>query len=137
MKPEATHARLEPGKLTQVLTVGGSRGSVEQSVGYYRQRVVELGQPILTWADVMIAQDNAGALRRLQGLLGLRKKYSKAQINQAARKANIHGHHTLRQLRQWLSSPHDQEIFTFLNQHELIRSPQSYDHIAQIGNLFD
>ena len=74
MKQVATHARLEPGKFTQVLAVGGSRGSVEQSVGYYRQRVVELGQPILTWADVMIAQDNAGALRRLQGLLGLRKK---------------------------------------------------------------
>jgi transposase len=137
MKPVTSHARLEPGKFTQVLGVGGSRGSVEQSVGYYRQRVVELGRPILTWTDAMIAQDSEGALRRLQGLLGLRKKYSKAQINEAARKASIHGHHTLRQLRQWLSSPHDQEIFTFLNQHELIRSTQSYDQVAKIGNLFD
>jgi len=137
MKQIATHTRLERGRFSQVLGVGGCRGSVEESVGYYRKRVSELGETILRWADAMIAQDGDRALRRLQGLLGLTSKYGKKQMNQAARKANIHGHHTLKQLRQWLISPHDQEVLAFLEQHELIRDPQSYDSIAATGDLFD
>lgn len=137
MKQIATHARLERGKFSHVLGVGGCRGSIEQSVGYYRKRVVGLGEYILHWADAMIAQDSDRALRRLQGLLSLKNKYSKKQMNQAARKASIHGQYTLKELRQWLISPHNQEVFAFLEQHELIRDPQSYDSIAATGNLFD
>jgi len=137
MKQIATHTRLERGKFSQVLGVGGCRGSIEESVGYYRKRVVGLGENILHWADAMIAQDSDRALRRLQGLLSLKTKYSKEQMNQAARKANIHGQYTLKELRQWLISPHNQEVFAFLEQHELIRDPQSYDSIAATSNLFD
>lgn len=137
MKQIVAHTRLERGKFSQVLGVGGCRGSIEESVGYYRKRVSGLGEYILSWTDAMIAQDSDRALRRLQGLLGLKKKYSNNQINQAARKAHIHGQYTLKQLRQWLISPHDQEVFAFLEQHELIRDPQSYDSIAATSNLFD
>ena len=65
------------------------------------------------------------------------EKYTNKQINEAARKANIHGQHTLKELRLWLSNPHDQEVFAFLEQHELIRSPQAYDGIAATGDLFN
>jgi transposase len=136
MKQIATHTRLQRGKFSQVLGVGGCRGSVEESVGYYRKRVAGLGEHILQWADAMIAQDDR-ALRRLQGLLSLTSKYSKNQMNQAARKASIHGQYTLKELRHWLSNPHDQKIFAFLEQHELIRDTQSYDSIAATSNLFD
>lgn len=133
----ATHTRLEKGKFSQVLGVGGCRGSIAESVGYYRNRVIGMGDHTLRWADTLIAQCGDTALRRLQGLLGLKKKYTKAQINEAARKANIHGQYTLRELRQWLSNPHDQEVFSFLQQHELIRNPQSYDSVAATGDLFN
>ena len=66
-----------------------------------------------------------------------KEKYTKKQINEAARKANIHGQHTLKELRLWLSNPHDQEVFAFLEHHELIRNPQSYDSIAATGDLFN
>ena len=60
-----------------------------------------------------------------------------AQINEAARKANIHGQYTLKELHLWLCNSHDQEIFSFLEQHELIRNPQSYDSIAATSELFN
>ena len=137
MEQIAIHTRLEKGKFSEVLGVGGCRGSVAESVGYYRNRVIGMGDHTLRWADTLIAKCSDTALRRLQGLLGLKKKYTKAQINEAARKANIHGQYTLKELRQWLCNPHDQEVFSFLQQHELIRNPQSYDNIAATGDLFN
>ena len=137
MEQIATHTRLQKGTFSQVLGVGGCRGSVEESVGYYRNRVIGMGDHTLRWADTLIAKCSDTALRRLQGLLGLKKKYTQAQINEAARKANIHGQYTLKELRLWLCNPHDQEIFSFLEQHELIRNPQSYDSIAATGDLFN
>ena len=137
MERIATHTRLEKGMFSKVLGVEGCRGSVEESVRYYRNRVIGMGEHTLRWADTLIAKCSDTALRRLQGLLGLKKKYTKAQINEAARKANIHGQHTLKELRLWLCNPQDQEIFSFLEQHELIRNPQSYDSISATGDLFN
>ena len=137
MERIATHTRLEKGRFSKVLGVEGCRGSVEESVRYYRNRVIGMGEHTLRWADTLIAKCSDTALRRLQGLLGLKKKYTKAQINEAARKANIHGQYTLKELRLWLCNPHDQEIFSFLEQHELIRNPQSYDSISATGDLFN
>jgi hypothetical protein len=137
MQPITSHARLEKGKYTRVLGVGGCRGTVEQSVGYFRNKVIGMGEHTLAWADAMIASDNHRALRRLQGLLSLKGKYPKAQINQAARKARIHGQYTLRDLRRWLEASHDQQTFSFLQQHELIRNPGNYDSLAQTSNLFN
>jgi transposase len=137
MQPITSHPRLERGRYTRVLGVGGCRGTVEQSVGYFRNRVISMGEHTLTWADAMIASDKDRALRRLQGLLSFKGKYSKEQINQAARKACIHGQYTLRDLRKWIETPYDQETFSFLEQHELIRNPNSYDSLAQTGELFN
>ncbi len=137
MQPLASHTRLEKGRYTRVLGVGGCRGTVEQSVGYFRNKVISMGEHTLAWADAMIASDKDRALRRLQGLLSFKGKYSKGQINQAARKACIHGQYTLRDLRQWIEASHDQETFSFLQQHELIRNPGNYDSLAQTSDLFN
>ena len=137
MKPIVSHARLEKGRYTRVLGVGGCRGTVEQSLGYFRNKVISMGEHTLAWADAMIALDKDRALRRLQGLLSFKGKYSKAQINQAARKACIHGQYSLRDLRRWIEASHDQETFSFLQQHELIRKPGTYDSLAQTSDLFN
>jgi hypothetical protein len=47
------------------------------------------------------------------------------------------GQYTLRDLRRWLESPQEQETFSFLQQHELIRNPHSYDSLAKTGDLFN
>ncbi len=137
MQPITSYTRLEKGSYTRVLGVGGCRGSVEQSVGYFRNKVISMGEHTLAWADAMIACDNNRALRRLQGLLSFKGKYPKAQINQAARKACTHGQYTLRDLRRWIEASHDQETFSFLQQHELIRNPGTYDSLAQTSDLFN
>ena len=129
--------RLEKGKYTRVLGVGGCRGIVEQSVGYFRNKVISMGEHVLAWVDAMIASDKDRALRRLQGLLSFKGKYPQGQINQAARKACIRGQYTLRDLRRWIESSHDQETFSFPQQHELIRNPGNYDSLAQTSDLFN
>lgn len=137
MEKLTAHARLEKGKYTEVLGAGGCRGDVIQSTNYFRGKVIPMGEHTCAWADDMIATDKDRALRRLQGLLSLKGKYTPARINEAARKARIHGQYTLRDLRRWLESPHEQETFCFLQQHELIRNPHLYDSLAKTGDLFN
>jgi len=137
MEPIAAYTRLEKGRYSRVLGAGGCRGSVARSVNYFRKRVIPMGEHVLNWADAVIASDPDRALRRLQGLLGLKDKYRPERVNEAARKAAIHGQHSLRELRLWIEAPQDQETFSFLQQHELIRNPNTYDGIATTGDLFD
>lgn len=137
MEKLATHTRLEKGRFSHVLGAGGTRGSVQQSINYFRSKVIPMGEHVIAWADEMIAADKDRALRRLQGLLQVRGKYPAARINEAARKARIHGQHTLRDLRRWMESPHEQETFSFLQQHELIRQTGTYDSLAKTGDLFN
>jgi len=137
MESITSHRRLEKGQYSRVLGVGGCRGSVEQSVGYFRNKVIGMGEHTLAWADAMIASESERALRRLQGLLSFKGKYSKAQINAAARKACLHGQYTLGDLRAWIEASHEQETFSFLQQHELIRGTGTYDSVAQTSDLFN
>jgi len=137
MEQLTVHARLEKGRYSEVLGAGGGRGDVAASTNYYRGKVVAMGGHATRWADHMIAASREPAIRRLQGLLSLKKTHTSARIDEAARKACIHGQYTLRDLRRWLESPHDQETFSFLQQHELIRSPQNYDSLAKTGDLFN
>ena len=109
MEKITVHTRLEKGQYTQVLGVGGCRGGVAQSTNYFRGKVIPMGEHVTTWADNMIASDKDRALRRLQGLLSFKGKYTPARINEAARKACIHGQYTLRDLRRWLESPQNQK----------------------------
>jgi transposase len=137
MEQIAAHTRLEKGRYSHVLGVGGCRGSAAQSLSYFRQKVIPMGEHTLGWADAVIARDKDRALRRVQGLLGLKGKYSPARVNEAARKACIHGQYSLKELRLWIEAPQNQETFSFLQQHELIRNPNTYDGIASTGDLFD
>lgn len=91
----------------------------------------------LARADAIIASDNNRALRRLPELLNFKGKHSKAQINQATRKACIHRQYSLRDLHGWIEASHDQETFSFLQQHELIQSSVTYHSLAQTSDLFN
>ncbi len=137
MEKLVSHTRLGKGQYTRVLGVGGCRGGVAQSTRYFRNKVIPMGDHALAWADAMIASDKDRALRRLQGLLSFKGKHTHAKINEAARKAHMHGQYTLRDLRRWLDSPHEQETFSFLNHHELIRNPDAYDCLAKTGDMFN
>jgi transposase len=130
------HARLPPGKFTQVLGADGRRGSFEESCGYYRSRCSRMGPNAAAWADGVVANRGEMAVRIMQGLLSLNGKYSKRQVDAACAKAALHGHYRLGELKGWLSSPQRQESFSFIERHEIIRSPGSYDSHIGGASLF-
>lgn len=132
-----THARLEPGKFTQVLGADGRRGTFEESCGYYRSRCGRIGEKAAAWADGVIANRSEMAVRVMQGLLSLNANYSKKQIDQACSKAALHGQYHLGELKNWLTSPERQECFSFLQSHEIIRQPSSYDSHIGASSLFE
>jgi len=131
------HARLAPGKFTQVLGADGRRGSFEESCGYYRARCSRIGPNAAAWADGVVANRGETAVRVMLGLLSLNGKYSKSQVDAACAKATLHGHYRLGELKGWLASPQRQESFGFLERHEIIRAPGSYDSHIGGGALFD
>jgi transposase len=137
MEQIAANTRLEKGRYSHVLGAGGCRGSVVETLGHLRQKVIPMGEHTLRWTDAMIASGKDGALGRLRGLLSFKGKYTNARVNEAARKACIHGQYTLKELRLWIEAPQNQETFSFLQQHELIRNPNTYDAVAATSDLFD
>ena len=137
MSQVATHVRLEPGQYSKVLGVAGCPVSVGESLLYYRERVARLGTAVGVWADACIAENPDRALRRLQGLLGLNKKYGSDAVKEATAKAVLHGQYSLRELKCWLDGPHDQEVFSFLEHHEIIREPDIYGEFTGTDDLFD
>jgi len=134
MKLICTHRRLEKGRFSHSLGVDGVPQSVQESTRYYRQRLAELGQSCARWADAAIAAEPHTAIRRMQGVLALGKKHKAAQLEQACAKACLHGQYHLKDLRNWLGNPHQQEAFSFLQQHELIRD---IDHYGQLTGSFN
>ena len=135
MKELVVHRKLQPGQFTEVLGVGGCRKSVEDSVFYYRSRVAERGDGCAAWADLLIAQCPDTSIRLMQGLLSI-KNCTGVQLSEACRKAALHGQYRLRDIRNWLSNPHEQEVFSFLEEHELIRDMKDYSLLPG-ADIFD
>ena len=134
MKLICTHRRLEKGNFSHSLGVGGVPKSVEDSTRYYRKRLAELGDGCARWADALIAAEPPTAIRRMQGVLHLSQRHKIAEVDRACAKACLHGQYHLKDLRNWLDNPHQQETFSFLQQHELIRD---MEHYGQMVNSFN
>jgi transposase len=131
-----SHCRLEPGHFTQVLGVEGCRGSLEQSLYYWRSRVGGIGEGASLWADALIENRPEMAMRILQGLLSKRKKHSKHQIDEACKKALFNGQFRLREIEQLLHGKSEQQRLEFISEHELIRSADSYEQVFATKELF-
>lgn len=132
----AIHSRLEPGRFSQTLGVAGVRHSVTESLRYYRSRIETLGHHCLAWADVLIQRNPDQALRQIQGLVGLGKRTSHRQLDQACHTALQNAQYSLRQLKAQLSRPQHQQTLELLEEHPLIRSPSSYETLLPTKHLF-
>ena len=132
-----SHVRLAEGQFTHVLGSDGRRGSFEQYAGYYRQRCARIGEAAAAWADGVIANRGPMAGRIMQGLLRLLDKHGKGRIEEACRQAHEHGHYHLKELKAHLDAAPPQESFEFMQTHEIIRQPQSYDRHIATEDLFD
>lgn len=122
------HAKLEPGKFTEVRGIGGGRGTLEQNLSYWRKRAGELGQPCGDWAQGLVEQRGPTAIRSLMGLVGLSHKYSFKTLNQACACALSRGAWRLRDIRALVEQPQPgvQTHFQFAQTHPLIRNLAEY-----------
>lgn len=136
MKLIRSHCRIEAGHFTKVLGVEGSRGSLEQSLYYWRSRVGGIGEGACEWADALIENRPEMAIRVMQGLLGKRKKYSKHQIEEACKKALFNAQFHLREVEQHLNQCIEQQSLEFISEHELIRDTASYEEVLASRDLF-
>jgi len=134
----AFHRTIEPGRFStnkEHLPEGFCR-TIEETKRYLLTRLAEIG-PHCQQAgqEIILARGQLG-FRALRGILQLYKKYSAETLEQACYQAlQIHSvrYHTIKALcenRQYDLDLDDGRA-AFLQHHEIIRSPQEYQHYAQ------
>ena len=119
-----------------MLGVKGSRGSLEQSLYYWRSRARGIGEGPAQWTDALIENRPGMAMRVLKGLLSIRKKYSKNQIEEACEKALFNARFRFREIEHHLNCHDQQQSLEFISEHELIRDTASYEQILGSRELF-
>ena len=83
----ACHARLEPGRFSRSLGVGGLHGTVKESSDYWQSRAEVLGEAAGCWAKRALEQRGPEAIRSIMGLCKLTTKSPATAINAACAKA--------------------------------------------------
>lgn len=134
MESIAVHVQVEPGTFqTQDQHLHARKISqVEQGTVSLLRRAALLGTHTEQWARQMLEIRGIAGVRVLVGLLSLSRTYSDDQIDQACCVALTHGAVRLKTIRQLLRrhGP-EQEQFTFLDEHPIIRKLSDYDRIVQ------
>jgi hypothetical protein len=70
------HPRLEPGRFSQVLGIGGGQGTLRANLDYWLARAGEFGAPCAQWAQGLVQQRGPAAIRSLMGLAALTRQHS-------------------------------------------------------------
>ena len=131
MDPVAVHVKLPPGKFTRVLGCGGTPKSVRESLQRWEQRAAEIGDEVGLWAKALIIRRKEAGLRVLMGLVHqLLPRYGSAALERACAQARVHGQYRLHELKNWLKEPLEQQSFSFLAEHELIRDMDAYGQLV-------
>lgn len=131
MEPVIVHAKLEPGQFSKVLGCGGTPKSVRDSLLRWEQRAAEVGDDVGLWANGLVLKRKEAGLRPLMGLINqLLPRYGSTALNRACGQARLHGQYRLREVKNWLDEPAEQQAFSFLSDHELIRSMDAYGNLV-------
>lgn len=118
--------RLEPGKFSHPLGIGGGQGTVQNNLAYWLGRASELGSDCAAWSKGLVQQRGIEAMRSLMGLVSLTEKHSFRTVNLACAKALAKGAWRLRDVRALLQAPEIQTQFSFAEHHPLIRRLSEY-----------
>lgn len=133
MESVISHARVEAGRFSRTLGAQGVPcASLEESCRYYTEKAAKLGVHAAAWAEALIEQRGPQAIRILQGLLGLAKSHTCAQIDEACRQTLESGQWRFKELRRRLDHPSpEQKNLPFLESHPLIRDPMEYGQLME------
>ena len=114
-----------------MLGAAGAPAGVAQDLTHWKRRAAEIGPDAGLWATGLLERRGAAGLRVLMGLgQGLVKRHGRDRVERACGQARLHGQYRLRDLRNWLEAPGEQQAFSFLSEHEVIRDPADYGRIA-------
>ena len=126
--------RLEPGKFSHPLGIGGGQGTLQNNLAYWLGRASELGSDCATWSKGLVQQRGIEGMRSLMGLVSLTEKHSFRAVNLACAKALAKGAWRLRDVRALLSGPEVQTQFSFAQSHPLIRNLSEYGLFIKTQN---
>lgn len=131
MEQVAVHVKLEAGQFTKVLGCGGTPKSVAESLRRWSARAAEIGPDAGLWAEGLVATRKAAGLRVIMGLVHqLLPRHGSDALDRACAQARLHGQYRLADLRNWLERPAQQQAFSFLSEHEVIRDMADYGKLA-------
>jgi transposase len=129
------HRRLEPGRFSKVLGIGGGQGTLQANLDYWLRRASELGGDCARWSQVLVQQRGVAAMRSLMALVHLCDKHSFRTVNEACAKATAKGAWRLRDVRNLIDSHEEQIELSFQQHHPLIRNLNEYGVFIKAQNL--
>mgnify|MGYP001192677260 CR=1 FL=1 len=128
------HARLEPGRFSKTLGIGGGAGRLEENLRYWQERASALGASCAEWAGGLVQRRGIEALRSLMALARLTDKHSFRAVNEACARAAARDLWRFKDVRALLDSREEQTQMTFLEHHPLIRSLSEYGIFIRTQN---
>jgi transposase len=128
----AVHPRLEPGRFTSCLGLGGGHGSIERQLAYWQSRAEALGTPAGNWARRVVAAKGPIGLRSIMGLISLAETHPFRAINTACDQAMAHGTVRLRDVKKLLEAPASgQMTLSFQTEHPIYRNLAEYGRFIE------
>jgi transposase len=131
MRPIAVHAQQIPGRFsTQPKHILPEKISgIERGTTWLLNQVDRIGPQARAWAEQMLKIRGIQGVRVLMGLLSLKNKHARPQIERACEVAAGHGAYHLRSLRQLIEQGQKapvQQNFEFAEEHPIIRPVADY-----------
>jgi hypothetical protein len=105
---------------------------MEQDMTYWIRRSARMGNNCGLWAIEVMAEKDERGIRVLQGLSGLRKKYTNKDLDAACELALSQSAFRLKDIKRLLHRPEKQVSFTFMDKHPLIRDMAEYGQILDM-----
>lgn len=140
MERICVHAQKEPGqRSTQKSHIPAQKiSNPEMGSEWMLRKAYVIGNEALAWAKAMLADKGPCGTRILNGLLSLRKKHGSAAINAGCAHALDSQEFSYHGLKQYVqNAAEEQQHFSFIGEHPLIRATAEYENITNSKGLFE
>jgi len=135
MEQIASHPKLEPGSFSKALGCTGGKEKLPQTTRYWKRRASEIGPETGKWAKGLIERRGEAGIRVLMGLVHqLHPQHGRDPLEKACAQAHLHGQYRLAEIRNRLDAPTEQQSFSFLSDHEVIRDLSAYGGLVGFEN---
>jgi transposase len=132
MEQIAIHPRLVPGQYnTQSQHIPNAKINIgEFGSGYMLEPLNKIGAPCAIWGEITLQNRGIEAIRVMQGLLQLKKKYTHEQLNAAAVEAVRSETFFLKGFRELIDLENPTPTLNFEDAHPLMRKMTSYEALT-------